>query len=62
MWTKAMPAYYYHFSHEGSFSLADVFGKSGPELLSTILWKMVGNYDPINLGTCHADDLMYLFR
>ena len=53
--------YFYHFDHLGSFSLSDVFGKGVFELLKTILGKMLGSTETIGIGTCHADDLLYVF-
>ena len=59
---KDIKLYYYHFDHQGSFSMGDIFASSKIELVLNILKKSVGICDTKKLGVTHADDLLYLFK
>ena len=59
---KYTKTYYYHFDHLGSYSLADIFSSSKPEVAWTLLKKIFGIHHSKKLGVCHADDLLYLFK
>lgn len=54
--------FYYHLDHLGSFSVSDVFLSKPHELVWQHAKKVFGIHDTSNLGVCHGDDLLYLFR
>ncbi len=52
----------YRFDHVGSFSVSDL-ASSGPlEMMKIVLSRIMGYDVAKRLGSCHADDLFYLFR
>ena len=59
---KYTKTFYYHFVHQGAFSISDIFSSTRPNLLWTLIKKAFGFHESKNLGVCHADDLLYLFK
>jgi hypothetical protein len=48
--------------YQGSFSLGDIFKASTLKLALMMVGQLFGFRHTDKMGTCHADDILYLFK